>query len=321
LTFTPVITGPRTGNLTIASNAASSPDSVSLTGVGIAPLLMVGQQVTPEVNVAYHGVVTYDVVLANLGTADAGAVVLTDTLPSSITFARWVDNPNGVQLNNDQLSWQGTVTASQLISFTFMATHTGVYGEQVTNWVSYYHSSGSGSAQATFSVEPNPIRSIYLPIIVKNWPGWSMYLPIITNNLVGRPDLTVASLAATGGGVTVVIQNSGDGPVTDTFWVDVYLNPDPPPTHVNQVWWQLCDEGLVWGVTVSMLPQEVITLTFNDAFYRPDKSGFSGSIAPGTLVYAQVDAVNLLTTYGGVLESNEENNIVGPVVATTVANR
>jgi uncharacterized repeat protein (TIGR01451 family) len=307
LTFTPVITGQRTGNLTIASNAASSPDSVSLTGVGVAPLLMMGQQVMPEVNVAYHGVVTYAVVLANLGTADAGEVVLTDTLPSSTTFARWVDNPSGVKLDNDQLSWQGTVTAGQFISFTFMATHTGVYGEQVTNWVSYYHSSGSGSAQATFSVEPNPIQSIYLPIIIKNWPG--------------RPDLTVASLTATGQGVTVVIQNSGDGPVTDSFWVDVYLNPDPPPSHVNQVWWQLCDQGLVWGVTAPMLPQGVITLTFDDAFYRPDMSGFSGSIAPGTLVYAQVDSVNLLTTYGGVLESNEQNNIAGPVVATAVAYR
>jgi hypothetical protein len=28
----------------------------------------------------------------------------------------------------------------------------------------------------------------------------------------------VASLTATGQGVTVVIQNSGDGPVTDSFW-------------------------------------------------------------------------------------------------------
>ena len=148
-----------------------------------------------------------------------------------------------------------------------------------------------------------------------------MYLPIVANNLAGQPDLTVASLTATDQGVTVVIQNSGNGPVTDSFWVDVYLNPDPPPTHVNQVWWQLCDEGLVWGVTAPMLPQDVITLTFNDAFYRPDKSGFSGSIALGTLVYAQVDAVNLLTTYGGVLESNEENNIVGPVVATPVVYR
>ncbi len=70
-----------------------------------------------------------------------------------------------------------------------------------------------------------------------------------------------------------------------------------------------------------MLPQDVITLTIGDGFYRPDESGFSGSIAPGTLVYAQVDAVNLLNTYSGVLESNEENNIVGPVVATAVTNR
>ena len=58
--------------------------------------------------------------------------------------------------------------------------------------------------------------------------------------------------------------NQGDAYVTDEFWVDVYINPDPAPTAVNQIWEDLADEGLVWGVTAGALPLapgEAITLT------------------------------------------------------------
>jgi uncharacterized repeat protein (TIGR01451 family) len=42
VTFSPTTTGPRTGMVTIKSNAASSPDSVTLTGTGVAPVLSAG---------------------------------------------------------------------------------------------------------------------------------------------------------------------------------------------------------------------------------------------------------------------------------------
>jgi hypothetical protein len=46
-------------------------------------------------------------------------------------------------------------------------------------------------------------------------------------------------------------------------------------------------------------------------------------LAAGTPVYAQVDAVNLATTYGAVLENHEiaggaYNNIVGPVLPAAI---
>ena len=56
------------------------------------------------------------------------------------------------------------MTAGQYISFTFVVTHTGAYSQQVTNVVSYSHSSGDGSAQASFDVEP---YRLHVPIVLK----------------------------------------------------------------------------------------------------------------------------------------------------------
>src|SRR5690606_18186901 len=122
----------------------------------------------------------------------------------------------------------------------------------------------------------------------------------------------------------VVIQNVGQGPVTSTFWVDAYINPSRPPVGVNDVWWQVGDQGLVWGVAESALPLatgQSLTLPYGDAYYMAEESNFSDTIA-GAQLYAQVDSANSGTTFGGVVESHEVsggayNNIFGPVTATT----
>ncbi len=106
----------------------------------------------------------------------------------------------------------------------------------------------------------------------------------------------------------VVIVNQGNAPVTGEFWVDVYIDPRPVPTAVNQIWPDYASQGLVWGVTADALPLapgETLTLTIGDAYYSAGDSSFSGSLAEGTPVYAQVDSANLNTTYGGVLEDHE----------------
>ena len=50
------------------------------------------------------------------------------------------------------MTWTGTVTARQTITFTFVVTHVGNYSDIVTNTAEYAHSSGSGSAKADFTV-------------------------------------------------------------------------------------------------------------------------------------------------------------------------
>ncbi|MCP4542916.1 MAG: hypothetical protein GY832_37835, partial [Chloroflexi bacterium] len=160
---------------------------------------------------------------------------------------------------------------------------------------------------------------IYMPLMMRNYE-----VPVLA------PDLVVVDVTATTDNVQVVIRNDGDAPVeaTDEFWIEVYIDPDYAPTAVNQLWYELCedgcDEGMFWGVystTLPMNPGQAITLTYGDASYAPSISEFGESLAPGTPVYAQVDAYDESTTYGAVLEKHEisggeYNNIAGPFYST-----
>jgi PKD repeat protein len=150
-----------------------------------------------------------------------------------------------------------------------------------------------------------------------------LYLPLVLQRYAPGPDLIVQHLAITpNGGVQVVIKNQGDAPVTSEFWVEVYVNPSTPPTHVNQSWPLLGSQGLTWGVTnvaLSQLrPGGMLTLTVNDPYYVAAYSQLNLPLTAGTPVYAQVDSVDHATTYGAVLENHEMiggpyNNITGPV--------
>jgi hypothetical protein len=87
----------------------------------------------------------------------------------------------------------------------------------------------------------------------------------------------------------------------------------------------LAPQGLVWGITGSALPLNpgaTLSLSVGGAYYRPTLSNFSGTLAAGTPVYAQVDSANANTTYGAVFEADEQpgrtyNNISGPVAPTS----
>lgn len=178
----------------------------------------------------------------------------------------------------------------------------------------------SNSTNATLGI-PNPATLTIVDQVEPIPESGMIYLPLIMNDFALAPDLVVHNLIAGNNAVTVTIKNIGNTPVSDAFWVDVYLNPTPTPTGVNQEWWELAGEGLVWGVTQTIPAGGELALTIGDVYYSTLYSGFSGTIPPGTPVWAQVDSVNLNTTYGGVLEGNEHNNISGPVpAAATTAN-
>ncbi|MFN2232157.1 MAG: PKD domain-containing protein, partial [Anaerolineae bacterium] len=153
-----------------------------------------------------------------------------------------------------------------------------------------------------------------------------IYLPLVARRFVSAPDLVVRSLTATGNQVTLKIANQGSAAVGAAFWVDVYINPHTVPTAVNQPWYALGDEGLVWAVTgealAGLVPGGEITLSVNDAYYMPGYSSVSWPIPAGSHFYAQVDSWNGETNYGAVPETHEimggrYNNIGGPFVATS----
>ncbi|MCP5098878.1 MAG: hypothetical protein GY943_25280 [Chloroflexi bacterium] len=137
-----------------------------------------------------------------------------------------------------------------------------------------------------------------------------VYLPMVMNNFVSLPDLVINSLIVSSSNVTIEIENIGDAPTTDDFWVDFYIDPSPPPIGVNETWDLLSSQGMAWGVTQSLAVGETLTLTINDTYYDASKSNFSGIIPSDAQVYAQVDSANTLTTYGAVQETHEFYGVV-----------
>jgi len=140
---------------------------------------------------------------------------------------------------------------------------------------------------------------------------YSVNLPIVMQNFAILPDLVVDRLVATSDAVTVTIRNAGNGPVEDAFWVDVYFNPTEYPS-VNEPWHTIAAAVQCGGVTTPIAAGGVLTLTVGDAYYFPQYSGPT-PYPVGANVYAQVDSVDFSTSYGAVQESDETNNVLGPV--------
>jgi hypothetical protein len=146
-----------------------------------------------------------------------------------------------------------------------------------------------------------------------NQPNSSpIYLPFIVKGFVPSPDLVVTNLAAASNAVTVTIRNIGTAATPDAFWVDVYFNPNPAPPPLNRTWQSIAPYGANWGVTQSLAPGESLTLTIGRPYYAAGSSTFPA----GAQVYAYVDSINYATDYGNVQESNEANNVFGPVVSS-----
>jgi uncharacterized repeat protein (TIGR01451 family) len=198
--FQPATVGARTGVLTVTTNAAGSPHTVSLSGLGAVPSLSVGKAVVPEVNVAYHGAVTYVIQLENDGPVDAANTRLTDTLPVSVTLVRWLVRPPGTSVSGGRVTWNGTVSSEEPVILAFMAAHSGGYGEVVTNAVTYCHASGCGTASAAFQV-PGPPRISLAPVSL-DWGeqlvGASVPSQMVTLTNTGESPLVIAAVASGG---------------------------------------------------------------------------------------------------------------------------
>ena len=153
---------------------------------------------------------------------------------------------------------------------------------------------------------------------------YKLYLPLAAKNYAMAPDLVVERIMAASNSAQVVIKNQGNAPVVEEFWVDLYVNPNPVPTGVNQTWNDgRSAQGIVWGVNstaLPLMPGSTLTLTHGDAYFWPSQSSYE-AIPAGTPVYVQVDSANANTTYGAVLENHEiaggaYNNILGPILST-----
>ena len=131
-----------------------------------APMLSMSKAVAPNGVVKHFSWVTYTVYLNNAGQLDASNVMLTDTLPVSVTFTSWVQQPSGATVSSNQITWKGTIAAGASVTFTFVASQTARYFQAIVNTAQYSHASGDSTAQASFTVEGGPYK-VFLPVATK----------------------------------------------------------------------------------------------------------------------------------------------------------
>ena len=128
--------------------------------------LVLSKNVTPSVDVMPGGTLTYTLSLVNTGAARAEGVLLTDTLPSEVTFGGWVQQ-DGASQANGVITWSGDLTSTASTDLVFTVTLKAdftLYGETVSNLAEYSSTNaGSGQAQADFIVKK--LYTLFLPLI------------------------------------------------------------------------------------------------------------------------------------------------------------
>jgi uncharacterized repeat protein (TIGR01451 family) len=280
---------------------------LALTKVQQPPLALPGQEIT------------YVVTVRNLGPSDASGAAVTDVLPAGLAGATWECAPTG-----DAVCAAGgwgdvddtvDLPAGGVVVYTVGGTLASPH--QVTN---------SATAIPPLLV-PDPDGSNNSASVVNS--PLTLFLPLAANGdgVVAAPDLVVDAILATSTSVEVVVRNAGEVPILDSFWVDLYVGPSLAPRTVNQLWSDLGDEGIVWGVSTGALPLEpggTVILSVDDDHYWPALSRVSWPLSAGTSLYAQVDSYGPSTAHGLVLEDHEVaggayNNILGPVTVAAAA--
>jgi len=114
--------------------------------------------------------------------------------------------------------------------------------------------------------------------------------------------------------ISIVVANTGDEAVNDTFYVDLYINPPQSVTTGGQDWSQVGStldpvQGIEWVVD-GLGAGEEVRLTSTDGSYDANYSNWNGQLPDGAnklYVFADSWAENG-STNGLVRESNEQDN-------------
>ena len=169
-----------------------------------------------------------------------------------------------------------------------------------------------------------------ITVTINNAPPIKIYLPLVLKNFTFGPNLVIQDVIFTADNVQVVIANQGHTPVTEAFYVDLYIDlidSNDPPTSVNQIWDQHSYEGLVWGITdvSALMAGGVLVVDMNHPSYLSDFSLMYDNFErdDAYVVYVQVDSFGEAGV-GAVVETHERNggaydNILGPINPTIVA--
>lgn len=146
--------------------APSAPNTVTISKT-VSP-----QVIEPD----YSGVLTYTITLAN-DTEVVSGIVMTDALPTLLSFGTWVTQPEGAIDFGDTITWTGTITAGSPVQLVFTAQLPGsesmsllLAEGQIVNTAYLGHLDGtvilpddSDSAITRF------YRYLFLPLVMRNF--------------------------------------------------------------------------------------------------------------------------------------------------------
>lgn len=243
----------------------------------------------------------------------ATAVRITDTMPSGVINTSFSSSGVSVTQLSPGYIWSvQDLSAGQSGTITVVGTVAnnlppGQFVNTATIGAAQAENTGNNTSSVTVTVEDdNPAPR-----------PTTLYLPLVFGNYVSTVDLVIDDLVASSSAVTVTVRNAGNSTLTDAFWVDVYFDPSQTPA-VNKGWPAIAPYGVVWGVTQPLGPNESLVLTLNGPYYSTKYSS-ALPLPSGATVYGLADSINYATTFGNVAESDESNNLFGPVISSAAA--
>jgi hypothetical protein len=114
------------------------------------------------------------------------------------------------------------------------------------------------------------------------------------------------------------VTNQGNAPSTESFWVDLFINPTTPPTpgDIPTIWNLRCEQpciGISWAITETLQPGESFTFNSTTESYHSEYTIWQGYFDTNpTSLYLYVDpwAAEGATNreQGAVVEIQEDNN-------------
>jgi len=298
-----------TNTVTVSDDGTHGPDmnpddntAIDVNFVGAMPDLVLYKTVD-RATVHPTGLLVYTIRVENVGSQGATGIGIVDTLPAGTSF---------VSASND-----GDVSAPGIVTWPAFTLHVG---EQATRTLTVQTASGlpedyvltntaTVSDDGANGEDPTPENNTNTATSIIKWPF--VYLPLVLRSYAIGPDLIVDGINFGNGNIAITIRNQGKLAVPDAlgFWVDLYINPSPVPTRVNQTWDTLAPYGAAWAVDrealSGLLPGQSYTLYLFDKFYQYKYSRLPTELRLGDVIYVQVDSYYAATNYGVVLEDHE----------------
>jgi subtilisin-like proprotein convertase family protein len=264
---------------------------------------------------------TADSVALSLMVDNVAPVLTVTHIVTSTPFTKSIDVLGGGLFDGSLAAGGKGLQLSALIEGPNETYHESI-PMQGTNWLYTLKPSVPGTYRISVTAYDGAGNTTTVgPYAVEVTPWHHVYFPLVAKQFLEAPDLVIERIDAGPQGVQVVIANQGNAPVSDSFWVDLYVDPTVRPYEVNETWEQVGTQGAAWGVTTPLEAGDALTLTIGDAHYQAAYSWLSWPLVTGTHVYAQVDSAGG-SVFGGVYEDHETlglgyNNILGTKVTTT----